>query len=111
MCVLRGKLAVASAARMSAARAPCASGYDFRTSASQPLIRGRFALFAETDATLRAFRRAADEFLPVAGFARIQTLRETEFLRIQLQTTAGKSSTAARLLHHTCAGHLDVGAR
>jgi hypothetical protein len=55
MCVLRGKLTVAPAARASAARALCASGYDFRTSAWQPLIRGLFAVFAETDATPRAF--------------------------------------------------------
>jgi hypothetical protein len=33
--------------------------------------------------------RAADEKLPVAEFARIQTDHKTEFLRIQLQLLAG----------------------
>ena len=60
MCVLRGKLTVTPAAHLSAARAPCASGCDFRTSAWQPLIRGLFAVFAETDATPRAGMRHSD---------------------------------------------------
>jgi hypothetical protein len=56
MCVLHGSLTVKPAARMSVARAGLVSGCDCRTSASQPLNRGRVALFAETDLPLRAFK-------------------------------------------------------
>jgi hypothetical protein len=45
--------------------------------------------------------RAADEKLPVAEFARIQTEQKTEFLRIQLPAPVGTFSSAARLMRGT----------